>query len=155
MSSIKESPQIDIDHTGFVVPDLADAVSFFTEHFGASIEFQVDRSVDETDQAATRLGADRRASFALTMLNLGSARVELLQWWPASGPATASPNVVGAAHLAIAVFEVSATIHRLREVAGVTILSSPLTFDEGPTPGLTNAFFTTPWGMLIEIVSWD
>lgn len=143
------------DHVGLSVPDLEAAVAFFVDCFGAQVLFQMGRSANPGSMGAQRLGADEGAHFALAMLSLGGGRVELLQWWSARGedpiPAAGSP---GGSHIALEVADVGEALVRLARVEGVSILSEPVTFTEGPTPGLTNAFALTPWGALLEIVSW-
>ena len=47
-----------------------------------------------------------------------------------------------------------ATVERLRVAPDVELLGQPVTFDAGPTPGLTNAFLRTGWGVLLELVDW-
>ncbi|TAM66558.1 MAG: hypothetical protein EPN48_15985 [Microbacteriaceae bacterium] len=147
-----------LDHVGIVVPSLGQAVGFFTDVFGARVVFRMDRFLDETGESVARMGASRGASFALAMLEIDGKRLELLQWWPCvdvdDGSQKPVPNRGGAVHLAIEVPDVQAAIDRLRELPDVTVLSNALTFTDGPTPGLTNAFFLTPWGLMIELVSW-
>lgn len=152
-------PQIvELDHVGIVVPDLTSAVEFFTSHFGATIVFTLDRFIDDTGEAVARIGAERGSSFAVVMLSLGERQLELLQWWPKPDDdpmaQTIRPNLIRSAHIAIAVPDVQRTIDVLRADPGVSILSDAVTFTTGPTPGLTNAFFTTSWGFLIELVCW-
>lgn len=147
-----------LDHVGIVVPSLEQAVDFFVGYFGASVAFHIDRIIDDTGEAVARLGAKKGTSFALAMLDLGGQRLELLQWWPClaygAGSQVCAPNVRGSAHVAIEVSDIQATLERMRAVSGVLILSNVVTFDSGPTPGLRNAFFSTPWGLLIELMSW-
>lgn len=144
-----------LDHAGVVVADLDAAVDFFIRWFGARVMFRLDRVADPSGEAPARLGAPRDASFALAMLALGTGRLELLQWWRSGPPPPAAlPHAVGAAHVAVRVTDVPATLARLRTATGVEVLSEPVTFDAGPTPGLTNAFLHTDWGVLIELVHW-
>lgn len=155
MTTASRGPAAELHHTGIVVPDLAAAVAFFVDHLGAEVEFGMDRFIDESGAAVGRIGARAGASFALAMVRLGVARLELLQWWPvAAARESSEPNVVGAVHVGVVVDDVAAALDRLRAVAGVRVLSGPLTFAEGPTPGLTNAFIVAPWGLLVELMSW-
>lgn len=146
------------DHVGLSVPELDAAVAFFVDCFGAQVLFRMDRPATPGPMGADRLGADRDAHFALAMLSLGDGRVELLQWWSAraGGPAPPAPAMEspGGSHIAIEVDDVEDALARLSRVDGVSILSEPVTFTEGPPPVLTNAFVLTPWGALLELVSW-
>jgi catechol 2,3-dioxygenase-like lactoylglutathione lyase family enzyme len=145
-----------LDHVGLTVPNLDEAVAFFAEAFGASVVFRLPRPEPGSDTQAGRLGADASAHFALTMLDLGGGRVELLQWWsPRPQGDEPAPDVRGGSHVAVEVSDVGATLERLRAHPGVRIIGEPVRFPPADTPGLTNAFALTPWGSLLEILSWD
>lgn len=144
-----------VDHTGVTVTDLDAAVDFFVTWFGAEVVFRLERVDDPTGRAPARLGAPRDASFALAMLALGPARLELLQWWTPRDPVRpAGPHAPGAAHVAIRVSDVAEALRRLAGAPGVEVVGGPVTFDSGPTPGLTNAFVRTSFGLLLELVDW-
>ncbi|MFV0252732.1 MAG: VOC family protein [Beutenbergiaceae bacterium] len=159
---VRQHPEFGFDHLGLTVPDLEVAVEFFTRHLGAEVEFTMDRFVDSSGDAPARLGAPRDASFALAMLRIGTTRVELLQWW--RGPdveqpdgadrVAPGPHAPGCSHLALSVQDAGAAYRELVALPGVRACGGPVTFGEGPTPGLTNAFVQTPWGLLIELMSW-
>ncbi|TDB86310.1 hypothetical protein E1264_18230 [Actinomadura sp. KC216] len=140
-----------LDHVGMSVPDLDAAVAFFTAHFAAREVFRLPR----VDGGAGRLGAPDDAAFALAMLDIGGARVELIQWW--SQDASGAPpraDLPGGTHLGIEVDDLPAALAALAAVPGVGVVGRPVTFEEGPTPGMSNAFVTTPWGGLIELLAW-
>jgi catechol 2,3-dioxygenase-like lactoylglutathione lyase family enzyme len=150
-----------LDHVGLAVPDLDQAVNFFTANFGALCLFSLGRPdrgegvPGEAGRGAERLGAAPGAEFALAMLQVGRARLELLQWWtgrPAGRPPEADEP--GGAHVAIEVADVQAELDRLRQAPGVEVLGEPVTFAAGGTPGVTNAFLRAPWGLLVELVHW-
>ncbi len=149
------SGSLRFDHVGISVPDLDAAVAFFVDGFGAQVVFRMDRPAARGPVGAHRLGAPEDAQFALAMLSLGGGRLELLQWWAAEArgdlPPVESP---GGSHVGVEVADVGEALARLARVGGVTVLSEPLTFEHGPTPGLTNAFVRAPWGALIELLSW-
>src|SRR5690606_34110802 len=105
--------------------------------------------------APARLGAPRDASFALAMLALGPARLEVLQWWTPQDPVPpAGPHAPGAAHLAIRVGDEPDALPRLAQVHAVEVMGGPVTFDSGPTPGLPTAFVRPGFGLLMELVDW-
>jgi len=143
------------DHVGLSVPDLDAAVTFFVEIFGARLQFRMDRPTDDVGMGAERLGLAPKVMFSLAMLELGGSNIELLQWWPVRSDARSpEADLPGGAHVAIDVADVAATLAMLRTVDGVEIVGEPSTFEAGATPGLTNAFVRTPWGALIELLSW-
>lgn len=145
-----------IDHVAVNVPDLRAAVSFFVSAFGARVVFEVAR-IDGA-AAMTRLGADERSELALAMLEIGKARVELIEWSQRRADATnrawPSPDSIGVTHVAIGVDDLPAALRKLRRLDGVTVIGEPITFSQGPTPGLANAFVRAPWGLLVELVCW-
>lgn len=145
-----------LDHVGLNVPDLDQAVEFFRAAFGATVVFRMERYVDPSGDAPTRLGARRSASFELAMLALPGGRLELMRWWNGQdGGSAPGAADMGGSHVAIAVTDVGAALEQLATLPDVRVLSTPVTFEDGPTPGLTNAFVSAPWGMLIELVNWS
>jgi catechol 2,3-dioxygenase-like lactoylglutathione lyase family enzyme len=144
------------DHVGMSVPDLDTAVDFFVRGFGARPQFRMDRPTDDAVMGAERLGLASHVQFALAMLELGGSRIELLQWWPARGSSTPpDADLAGGSHVALDVADVAAALKVLRSFEGVEVVGEPVTFAPGATPGLTNAFVRTPWGALIELVTWQ
>ncbi len=156
MMNLESDPEnFELDHVGINVPNLDQAVDFFTEAFGAKEIFRIDRFGDFENGALERLGAVREAEVELAMLEIGAGRLELLRWWsPNQTGATFKSSDVGASHIAIKVANVAQSLERLRRSEGVRVLGEPVTFETGATPGLTNAFAITPWGALIELVHW-
>lgn len=142
-----------IDHVGLSVPDLDDAARFFVDSLGAREVFRLPPVTEPG--AAGRLGVVGRTSFELLMLDLGGTHLELLRWRPEAELAGPPPaHARGAAHVALRVDDLPATLRRLRAVDGVSVVGEPVRFTEGPTPGLLNAFVTTPWGALLELLEW-
>lgn len=145
----------ELDHVGLNVPNLDEAVAFFIDAFGAKEVFRIERFSDIKGGSMERLGAAREAAFELVMLQLGSGRLELLRWW---SPNPVDPGLrssdVGASHIAVKVANVEQALESLRAREDVWVVGEPVTFETGATPGLTNAFVTTSWGALIELVNW-
>jgi catechol 2,3-dioxygenase-like lactoylglutathione lyase family enzyme len=152
-----------LDHVGFFVPDLGQAVGFFVDNFGARQLFRLERprgagggaAAADLSTGSERLAAEAGAEFALAMLEVGNGRLELLQWWTGRAPGQVpEADQAGGAHIAVEVGDVRAELDRLRQVDGVSVVGEPVDFSAGPTPGLTNAFLRAPWGLLIELVRW-
>lgn len=156
MPDIKDAPGTrGLDHVGLNVPDLDEAIDFFASQFNARVKFRLGPVSDPDGGSMERLGADRMAQFELAMLEIGAGRLELLRWWVRPDhEAPFSGSDVGSSHVAIAVSDVSVALARLRDTEGVRVIGEPVTFTSGATPGLTNAFVTSPWGSLIELVDW-
>lgn len=146
------------DHFGFVVPDLEQAVTFCVEVLGAEEVFRIHRMrSDDDDGMARRIGVHPRASVAGAMLRLGpTANLELLNYTaPDQDDGQPAVSDVGAGHLALFVDDMSAAVAYVRACPQVPWSGEPgRAPDDQPHGGLENFFFTTPWGMLIELVSY-
>lgn len=152
---MSEVSGVRLDHVGINVPDLEQAVAFFVEAFAATVVFRLDRISDPEGQSMQRIGAHQKAQFEAVMLDLSGGRLELLQWW-SDGADPQLPGAVdaGASHVAIQTSTLKATLECLRRMPGVDVMGEPVTFTEGATPGLSNAFVRAPWGTVIELVDW-
>lgn len=157
-AALPEAPAVSgvqrLDHVGVNVPDLREAVAFFVTAFGARVVFELPAFNDVEGGALTRLGVDRHAVLALAMIEIGDARLELLEWSNVDGGTWPAAAMLGSAHVAVEVDDLDAALDRLRGLAGVTVIGEPVTFEQGPTPGLANAFAVAPWGLLVELVCW-
>ncbi|WP_427015656.1 VOC family protein [Pseudarthrobacter sp. P1] len=149
------APTVRLDHVGLCVPDLEQATAFFVEAFGATVVFRLDRIRDPEGGSMQRIGANRAAEFEAVMLEMAGGRLELLQWWSGESRAEQPAAMdVGASHLAMQTPDLRATLAVLRQMPGVVVMGEPVTFLEGATPGLSNAFVRTPWGTILELVNW-
>ena len=135
-----------VDHVGFNVPDLDAAVAFFTGVFGFEL---LERSAPRS--AASGPGPAGRATVRLAMLRYGDALVELLEFRlpgrPWTIPAMRDP---GGYHLAFTVTDLDAAIAHLRAQPGITVAEP----DQLPG-GRRRVFFTTPWGLPMQLITPD
>jgi catechol 2,3-dioxygenase-like lactoylglutathione lyase family enzyme len=146
-----------IDHYGVTVPDLEQAIAFFTDGLGAEIWYREGPSSDpDGDSLTAELGVHPRAVVSLAMLKLGSSTtIELLEYSVPDGSATTStpPNSDhSAAHLGLRVTDVEAAAEYLSGIEGVRLLHGPVTVEGGLSDGLRWRYFTTPWGLMMELV---
>ncbi len=117
-----------VHHVAYAVPDLDEAVTFFTEVLGAEV--------------ATRFGP-----FGPTL------NVELHEYRaPDQRDAPPRQSDPGARHLGVWVDDLDAAAEYLRGQPGVVVRTvgpgGPAELD-----GLTNVFFETPWGQVIEVLT--
>jgi catechol 2,3-dioxygenase-like lactoylglutathione lyase family enzyme len=142
------------DHVAFTVPDLGQAVAFFTEHLGAVVVFE-DGPFDGPEVAG-RLDVEPGTSCRLAMLRLGDRiNLELFEY-DAPGRVTRAPrnSDVGGHHLAFYVDDVDAARAYLRGVAGVRLMDGPNDAGDGsPVAGQRWFYLETPWGLHLEITS--
>jgi catechol 2,3-dioxygenase-like lactoylglutathione lyase family enzyme len=146
-----------IDHLGMTVPDLEEAVAFFVDALGAEDWYREGPSEDGGDAMWRELRVHPRASVRLAMLKLGSSTtIELLEYNVPPGEATTSAprnSDHSAAHIGLRVRDVDAAASYLRGIPGVDVLDGPVTVEEeGPSAGLKWCYFTTPWGLMMELI---
>lgn len=147
-----------MQHIGFTVPDLGQAVDFFRTVFGA-VECLSTGLIDvDDDFMRRRLGVPGNCRIEnITVLRVGiGTNLELFQY---SGDAEADAipkrnSQAGGFHLAFQVDDCIAAADRLR-LAGVEVLDGPTYVDAGPMEGLTWCYLKSPWGQFLEIVSMD
>jgi catechol 2,3-dioxygenase-like lactoylglutathione lyase family enzyme len=136
---------ITLDHYGYTVPDLDQAVDFFTRVLGfdlVSLDKQPIAFAD--DRLARWYGVNPRASVRFAFVRFDGATIEFTEWHsPDQNPIPPSNSDLGGRHVAIAVADVDAAMAYLQQQPGVTVL-------EKSEWGF--AYFTTPWGMTLQIV---
>jgi catechol 2,3-dioxygenase-like lactoylglutathione lyase family enzyme len=132
-------PTSTIDHVAFNVPNLEEALGFFTTALGCSVSNRggpVDR------------GGDTTLSYALVFYD-PTMTFELLEW---RGPNvnTEMPrfNDTGGGHLAFRVVDFERAMAVVREQPGIQVDGPELLPDGRPF-----IRFTTPWGMTIQLIS--
>ncbi len=135
---------IAIDHYGYVVPDLDEAAGFFTEVLGFELLSLDDPIAFADDRLARWYRVHPRASARFAFLRFGAAVIELTEWHtPNQRTVTPSNSDLGGRHFAIAVSDVDAAMAYLAAQPGVTVFErSAWNF----------VYFTTPWGMTLQIV---
>lgn len=147
-----------MQHIGFTVPDLDQAVRFFETLFGG-VTCLATGPLDVDDEfMRQRLGvrAGRRIA-DIKVLRVGNgSNLEIFQY--ANEPDADQPlkenSQPGGFHMAFEVDDCIAAAQRLR-AAGVDVLEGPTFIDAGPMEGLTWCYLKAPWGTFLEIVSMD
>ncbi|HEY0738258.1 MAG TPA: VOC family protein [Herpetosiphonaceae bacterium] len=136
---------IRLDHYGYVVPDLDQAVAFFTQVLGfelISLDHQPLAFSD--DRLARWYNVHPRASARFAFVRYGRDTVELTEWHaPDQNTVTPTNSDLGGRHLAIAVADVDAAIAYLQAQPGVTVFEKSV---------WNFAYFSTPWGMTLQVV---
>jgi catechol 2,3-dioxygenase-like lactoylglutathione lyase family enzyme len=135
---------ITIDHHGYVVPDLDQAVAFFTDVLGFEL-LSLDGPIAFGDDSFARwYHVHPRASARFAYLRYGHAIVELTEWHtPGQKTAVPSNSDLCGRHFAIAVTDVDAAMAYLKAQPGVTVFERSV---------WNFVYFTTPWGMTLQIV---
>lgn len=144
-----------VHHVAYTVPDLNQAVEFFTEVIGAELVYRVGPVQDSAGDWMTRqLGVAADACAHIAMLRLGPVtNLELFEYTASDQRQSIPRNSDwGGHHLAIYVTDVDAAVAYLRTQPGVRVLGEPETITEGPIAGDRWVYFRTPWGMQLELI---
>ena len=142
------------EHIGLTVPDFDAAVAFFVDVIGC--EFVIDAGWSgDRDLMSRQLGVEPDARYRWGFVRCGNGpNLEIFQY-RANGQRTAVPrnSDVGAAHVAFYVDDMDLAVAHLRR-HGVTILGDVQRIVEGPAAGSLWVYFSAPWGLQLELVSY-
>lgn len=146
-----------IDRAGYTVPNLEEAINFFTQVLGSELLYQAGPYKEpEPNWMQTHLDASPNGEVWLAVLRCGSFNnIELVEF-KAPDQVTTPPRVsdVGGRHLAFYVDDMDAAIAYLKVQTGVKVLKSIVhAADEGEEAGIISTYFVTPWGMYMELIT--
>jgi catechol 2,3-dioxygenase-like lactoylglutathione lyase family enzyme len=141
---------IAVDHTGFAVSSLDEAIRFWTEALGFTLERQSEMGGDFLHQVT---GVDDPSVKTAIVRAPNGYVVELLQYSKGrrNGAVPDSAGAIGAAHLALTVNDIHAAIVRV-EAAGWKAKGSPLPITGGPRKGTLVAYVSGPDHITIELM---
>lgn len=141
---------IAVDHTGFAVSSLDDAIRFWTTALGFTLERQSEMGGDFLHQVT---GVDDPSVKTAIVRAPDGYAVELLQYSKGrqNGAVPDSAGAIGAAHLALTVQDIHAAIARV-EAAGWKSKGSPLPIAGGPRKGTLVAYVSGPDNITIELM---
>jgi len=143
-----------LHHIGFTVPDMDEAVAFFTDIFDAVTVMECGSVDVDDDFMRRRLGVPegcRIVDQRVLQVGRGGA-LELFRYSGAAPSAIKHNGEVGAMHVAFEVDDAHETAKRMNE-AGVDVLEGPTLIEGGPMDGLVWLYLRAPWGQYLEIVS--
>ncbi|RVD50229.1 MULTISPECIES: VOC family protein [unclassified Mesorhizobium] len=145
------------DHTGITVPDMKQAVDFFTEVVGCKKAMSFGPFADDKGTFMQDvLGVDPKAVIEqITMVRCGSgSNIELFKYTaPDQKDLTPKNSDIGGFHIAFYVDDVAAAKTYL-DAKGVKTRMGPLPVKEGPAAGQTILYFQAPWGLQLEAISY-
>lgn len=145
------------DHVGVTVPDMRQAVAFFTEVIGCEKIMSFGPFADaEGTFMEDLLGVHPRAvieEITLLRCHFGS-NIELFKYKAPDQKASQTRNSdIGAFHIAFYVDDIDAAKAYLEE-RGVAMRMGPLPVTEGPAAGQSVLYFQAPWGLQFEMISY-
>ena len=145
------------DHTGITVPDMKQAVDFFTEVVGCKKAMSFGPFADDKGTfMQDLLGVDPKAVIEqVTMVRCGyGSNIELFKYTaPDQKDLTPKNSDIGGFHIAFYVDDVAAAKAYL-DGKGVKTRMGPLPVKEGPAAGQTILYFQAPWGLQLEAISY-
>ncbi len=141
---------IAVDHTGFSVTSLEEAIQFWTEAMGFDLTRQGEMG-GEFLREATGVDDPRCRMAVVTAPN--GYPIELLEYSTGGtlGQTPRSAGAIGAAHIALVVTHIHTAISRV-ETAGWAIKGSPQSIPAGPRCGTMVAYISGPDGITIELM---
>ncbi|MBZ9725332.1 glyoxalase [Mesorhizobium sp. B2-7-3] len=145
------------DHTGITVPDMKQAVDFFTDVVGCKKAMSFGPFADDKGTFMQDvLGVDPKAVIEqITMVRCGTgSNIELFKYTaPDQKDVTPKNSDIGGFHIAFYVDDVAAAKAYL-DANGVKTRLGPLPVKEGPAAGQTILYFQAPWGLQLEAISY-
>ena len=145
-----------VDHIGITVPDLEQARTFLVEVLGCEYMYSLGPfRHDDSDWMRVHLGVHPRAVMEqLHFFRCGEQAIFEVFQYAAPEQRTEQPrnSDVGGHHVAFYVDDLDAAVEHLRS-HGVELYGDP-TASRGPSEGQRWIYFTSPWGMFFELVSY-
>lgn len=152
-----------VDHVAITVPDLNEAVKFYSEVIGGTELYRIGpfdaenmpKMPDGRDWTTAHVNVPG-AALTIAMLQVGpNLMLELFQYDKPLNRRTVPPRNCdyGGHHVAFKVENLDAAIAYLR-ANGLRVMAGPIELNEGPCAGLRVNYFLDPWGNQLEIVEY-
>ncbi|WP_367989344.1 VOC family protein [Vibrio sp. NTOU-M3] len=145
------------DHIGFTVPNLEEATRFFVEVIGCEVLYELGPFQADDDWMSENLNVHPRAvihKYRMLKCHTGPS-FEIFEYSsPDQNQAQPKNSDYAGHHLAFYVENIDVARQYLAS-KGVEILGDVKTVDSGPTQGLSWLYFLSPWGMQLELVSYN
>ncbi|MER9224281.1 VOC family protein [Mesorhizobium sp. M0437] len=145
------------DHTGVTVPDMEQAVDFFTEVVGCKKAMSFGPFADDKGTfMQDLLGVDPKAVIEeIILVRCGhGSNIELFKYTaPDQKDLTPRNSDIGGFLIAFYVDDIAAAKAYL-DGKGVKTRMGPLPVTEGPAAGQTILYFQAPWGLQLEAISY-
>jgi catechol 2,3-dioxygenase-like lactoylglutathione lyase family enzyme len=145
------------DHTGVTVPDIKQALDFFTNVLGCQHAMTFGPfSDDKGTFMQDLLNVNPRAKIEqISMVRCGyGSNIELFQYSsPDQKDMTPKNSDIGGYHIAFYVDDIKAAADYLK-ANNVKTMMGPLPVDQGPAAGQSILYFMAPWGLQFEAISY-
>lgn len=146
-------PVSQIDHAGYAVPDLDEAISFFTALLGFEVVL-TSPLVSDPEWLGGHLEVPVPGTERLALLRHPSGgQIELLEFSVPEQDTTPPRNSdAGGRHLALEVDDIAGATALLRATPGVRVVGEPAAVQTGLGASTTTLYFVAPWGMYLELI---
>ncbi|MBK1868829.1 VOC family protein [Aestuariivirga sp. YIM B02566] len=145
------------DHTGVTVPDIKQALDFFTNVLGCQHAMTFGPfSDDKGTFMQDLLDVHPRAKIEqISLVRCGyGSNIELFQYSsPDQKDAKPKNSDIGGYHIALYVDDIKAAADYLK-ANNVRTMMGPLPVDQGPAAGQSILYFMAPWGLQFELISY-
>jgi catechol 2,3-dioxygenase-like lactoylglutathione lyase family enzyme len=145
------------DHTGITVPDIKQAIDFFTNVMGCKLAMSFGPfSDDKGTFMQDLLNVHPRAKIEqISMVRCGyGSNIELFQYTsPDQQNAQPKNSDIGGYHIAFYVDDINAATEYLKS-KNIKTLMGPLPVDQGPAAGQSIIYVIAPWGLQLELISY-
>ena len=146
---------VGMDHIGFNVPDLDQAIKFFTDVMGFHKVYEEGKlPLDSAGKKAFNIRQSAEIT-RIAMLETGNgSNIELFEYNSSERNLKRPMNDdIGWFHMAVYTDNMDKSLAYLKSY-GVHIIGAPIEHKSGPNGGLTGVYFETPWGLQIELVTY-
>jgi len=145
-----------VDHIGMTVPDLAEAVEFFTTFLGCELIWEHGPYGNDGQTMLRQLNVDPRSTARIAFLRMGPTfNLELFEYSsPEQRQDLPCNSDIGGNHIGIYVDDIVAAVDYLKSIPGVKVQEGP-NYNTGDTDpsGQSFCYFQTPWGYQMEVIS--
>lgn len=145
------------DHTGVTVPDIKQALDFFTNVLGCQHAMTFGPfSDDKGTFMQDLLDVHPRAKIEqISLVRCGyGSNIELFQYSsPDQKEAQPKNSDIGGYHIAFYVDDIKAAADYLK-ANNVRTMMGPLPVEQGPAAGQSILYFMAPWGLQFELISY-
>ncbi|MGE3871685.1 MAG: VOC family protein [Parvibaculaceae bacterium] len=145
------------DHTGITVPDIKQALDFFTNVLGCQHAMTFGPFADDKGTfMQDLLNVNPRAKIEqISLVRCGyGSNIELFQYSsPDQKDMTPKNSDIGGYHIAFYVDDIKAAADYLK-ANNVKTMMGPLPVDQGPAAGQSILYFMAPWGLQFEAISY-
>ena len=141
------------DHIGLTVPDLDEAVIFFTEVIGCDFIFDGGSVSDSPKFMTESLNVNPKASLKYCFLRCkNGTNFEIFEYESPDQKNNIPKNSdIGGHHLAIYVDDIYSAVEFLKSKK-IKILGKINEISSGPAAGSSWVYFLTPWNLQMELV---